>query len=372
VRIMRTPRSLDLLITGKCNLRCTYCSHFSSAGDTKEDLPTDAWLTFFEELNECAVLSVCLQGGEPLMRPDFVQLVEGIVRNRMRFSMLSNGTLITAELAAFLASTKRCNGVQLSIDGSTPGSHDVFRGEGSLSRAISGLRILLEHHVPVTVRVTIHKQNLADLENVMELLLRDVGLPSVSTNSAGYLGLCRRNSEIVQLTAEERREAMATLVRLAEKYKDRISATAGPLAEARIWSEMESARSAGLPSLPGGGKLTGCGGAVTKLAVTPDGAFVPCPQLPAIGLGKVNRDRLRDVWLHHPELHRFRHRSQISLDRFAFCRDCPYIRYCRGGCPATAYTMLGDSFHPSPDSCYRRFLEADGASSRKLALIAKA
>lgn len=370
MRIMRTPRSLDLLITGTCNLRCAYCSHFSSAGDTKEDLPTDAWLTFFEELGECAVLSVCLQGGEPLMRPDFIQLVESIVRNRMRFSILSNGTLITAELATFLVSTKRCDVVQLSIDGSTPGSHDVLRGEGSLSKAVAGLRALLKVRVPVTVRVTVHKQNLGDLENVMELLLHDVGLPSVSTNSASYLGLCRRNSESVQLTAEERREAMAILVRLAEKYKDRITATAGPLAEAKIWSEMERARRAGLPSLPGGGKLTGCGGALTKLAVTPDGAFVPCPQLPAMRLGKVNRDSLRDVWLHHPELHRFRRRSQISLDRFALCRDCPYIRYCRGGCPATAYTMLGDPFQPSPDSCYRRFLESDGASSRELALIA--
>ncbi len=86
-----------------CNLRCKYCSHFSGAGDVGRDLPAEEWLRFFEELNRCAVLNVTLQGGEPFCREDLEELIEGIVRNRMRFNILSNGTLITDEIAAFLA-----------------------------------------------------------------------------------------------------------------------------------------------------------------------------------------------------------------------------------------------------------------------------
>jgi MoaA/NifB/PqqE/SkfB family radical SAM enzyme len=37
--VMRTPKSMDLEITTRCNLRCEYCSHFSSAGDVGLDLP---------------------------------------------------------------------------------------------------------------------------------------------------------------------------------------------------------------------------------------------------------------------------------------------------------------------------------------------
>ena len=118
MKLMKTPKSVDLEITNRCNLRCRYCSHFSSAGDVEKDLSTEEWLQFFEELNRCAVMEVCLQGGEPFIREDFRELVEGIVRNRMRFSILSNGTLITDDMAAFLASTGRCNSVQVSIDGS--------------------------------------------------------------------------------------------------------------------------------------------------------------------------------------------------------------------------------------------------------------
>lgn len=356
-RLMNTPRSLDLLITGACNLRCTYCSHFSSKSDVGEDVGTEEWLTFFEELASCAVLSVCLQGGEPFMRKDFSTLVLGIVRNRMRFSVLSNGTLVTDELAAMIASSGRCDVVQLSIDGCTPGPHDAFRGSGSFEKATSGMRILLKYGVPLSVRVTVHKENVDYLEEIVEFLLEDVGLQGLTTNSADYLGLCRRNTNRVRLTREEQCTAMATLTKLERKYGNRISATAGPLAEARLWGEMEDALRLCAPALPGGGHLTGCGGAFTKLAVRADGTFIPCAQLPGMTLGRMNRDGLREVWQHHPELRRFRDRALIPLHRFSFCTDCRYINYCRGGCPAISDTMVGDPYHPSPGSCYRRFIE---------------
>ena len=364
MRLMKTPRSLDLLITGRCNLRCKYCSHFSSGGDVDNDLPTEEWLSFFEELNRCAVMDVCLQGGEPFCRPDLKELVQGIVRNRMRFSILSNGTLITDEMAGFLASTGRCNSVQVSIDGSTPIAHDAMRGEGNFHRALRGLKLLMKHGISATVRVTIHRKNVEDLDAIAKFLLEDIGLPSFSTNSASHLGLCRKSADQVQLTAEERSLAMETLQRLTRAYDGRISATAGPLAEARYWLQMEEARREGRKSMPGGGYLTGCGGPRTKLAVRSDGVMVPCGQIPDLELGRINRDDLRQVWTEHPILKRFRDRVDISLENFESCRGCAYIGYCTGNCPALSYTLVHDAWHPSPDACYRRFLEAGGKLPR--------
>ena len=148
-------------------------------------------------------------------------------------------------MAAFLASTKRCNYVQVSIDGSMPASHDVMRGKGSFAKALQGLVILRRHRVHVAVRVTIHRKNVRDLDGVAKLLLEDLGLSSFGTNSAGAMGLCRKNAEMVQLTTEDRMIAMETLLRLTKKYNGRINAMAGPLAEARGWLEMEEARNGG-------------------------------------------------------------------------------------------------------------------------------
>lgn len=357
---LRTPRSVDIAITGRCNLRCQYCSHFTSAGDSGPDLATGEWLAFFRELNACAVFDVTLQGGEPFLREDLGEIIAGIVQNKMRFSVLSNGTLITERMAALLASTGRCDGVQVSIDGSTPVTHDVFRGEGTFCRAISGVRQLQKYHVPVSVRVTVHRNNVRDLDEIAGLLLDEIGLPGFSTNAASFMGLCRQNSEMIQLTAEERSLAMESLLRLRRQYEGRISATAGPLAEGIAWLEMERARRLGDERMPARGFLTGCGGPMDKIAVRSDGIMVPCVQLSHIQLGRVNRDDLRTVWRNHPELHRFRERDRIPLSDFEYCRDCDYRDYCTGNCPALAYLILGDANQPSPDACLRRFLEAGG------------
>ena len=121
----------------------------------------------------------------------------------MRFSVLTNGTLVTDEISEFLVSTGRCNSVQVSIDGSIPMTHEVFRGKGTFAKALNGLKSLMKYNLPVTVRVTVHKYNIDDLEAVTKLLLEDIGIPSFSTNSASFMGLCRQNAEQVQMTAED-------------------------------------------------------------------------------------------------------------------------------------------------------------------------
>jgi SynChlorMet cassette radical SAM/SPASM protein ScmE len=331
-----------------------------------QDLPKEEWLNFFKELNNCAVLFVTLQGGETFCRGDFRELIEGIVRNRMRFNILSNGTLITDETAAFLASTRHCDGVQVSIDGSTPITHDVFRGKGNFFRAIRGIEFLQKHHLSVSVRVTIHRQNARELDAIAKLLLEDIGLPDFSTNAASHMGLCRQNAELVQLTAKERTLAMEALLSLSKKYDGRISATAGPLAEGRIWLMMEQADRAEEKATPGGGYLTGCGGPDRKIAVRADGIIVPCLYLSHMELGRINKDDLKDIWQNHPELKALRERRNIPLSDFGFCNGCEYIDYCTGNCPALAYEILGVVNHPSPDACLTRFLEGGGRLPDKI------
>ncbi len=360
MRVMKTPKTLDLSITNRCNLRCAYCSHFASAGESGNDLPKEEWLKFFEELNRCAVLEVTIEGGEAFIRKDIRELILGIIKNRMRFSILTNGTLITDDMAAFLAGTGRCNSVQVSIDGSTSDTHDAFRGHGNFERAVTGLKYLKKHHIPVTVRMTIHRQNVDDIEETSRFLLEDLKLPGFSTNAASHMGLCRSHKDDIQLTVDEHSMAMETLLKLNEKYNNRIEASAGPLSNAGNWMEMEQARKEKRENLRDCGYLRSCGGVFSKMAVRADGIMVPCPQVSHMELGRINRDDLGDVWQNSPLLARLRERRDIRLDDFEFCRGCDYIPYCRGSCPALAYTIVGEENHPSPDACLKRFLEAGG------------
>jgi SynChlorMet cassette radical SAM/SPASM protein ScmE len=360
LRVMSAPRSVDIDLTSRCNLKCLYCYYFDNPAVPYEDLPTDEWLTFFDELGSLGVMDVCLAGGEPFTRPDLKELLEGIVKNRMRFNLLSNGSLIDDDIAEFLAGTGRCNYVQVSIDGSSPDTHDACRGKGSFDKAVRGIRALQKHGVPVASRLTIHHFNVGKLDEITDFILNDLGLPGFGTNSAGYLGSCRKNAENVQLTVEDRQLAMSSLLRLEKEHPGRISAAAGPLAEARHWRRMERSRLRGDSAFPIGGHLTACGCPNQKIAVRSDGAIVPCNMLSHIALGRINIDSFQDVWLHSPAMKNMRLRHRIPLSDFEFCDGCPYMPYCTGNCPGLAFSITGKVDYPSPDSCLRKFLSEGG------------
>jgi len=359
-KVMRSPRVVDIDITSTCNLRCLYCFYFDNEVVKYHDLPAKEWLRFFEELGAASVMKVCIAGGEPFARKDLPCLVEGIVRNRMRFSILSNGSLITEEIAGFIEGTNRCDYIQISVDGSRAEVHEACRGKGSFDGAIRGIKILQRRGLPVTVRVTITRHNVGDLENIARMLLGDLGLPGFGTNAAGYLGSCRQNSSDVLLSTRDREIAMETLLRLSEKYSGRISALAGPLADARFWLRMEDARRRGLPPFESGGRLTGCGCPQDNIAVRADGVIIPCSMLPHMELGNINKDRFLDVWQKSSILNILRARDNISLNSFDYCKECSYTSYCTGNCPGLAYSLTGEVNSPSPDACLHRFLEDGG------------
>lgn len=362
--LMRTPRSLDLEITSRCNAACRYCYYLNNEDVVYANLPTERWLTFFKELGDGAVMRVCLQGGEPLLRKDFFTLVDGIVENRMRFSVLTNGSLLTPAVAERLRETGRCDEVQVSLDGSCAAVHESLRGVGTFAPALAAIRYLQAAGVPVTVRVTVHPGNIDDLSQVARLLLDELDLPAFSTNAASSLGSAGKYAAEVLMTARERLRAMRTLVELECLYPGRIQASAGPLAEWRMFHAMEQARRDHVP-IPGRGALVGCGCVFDKLAVRADGAYVPCVMLPTLTLGEIGRDPLPEVWQQAAVLQKLRARREIQLEDLDECRDCLWVKSCTGSCPGMALSLTGAVDRPCPQSCLRRFvaeLEREGES----------
>ena len=333
LKVMSTPKHVDIAVTGKCNLSCAYC-FYADEMTARKDLSTQQWLDFFKTLGEAGVMTVCLTGGEALSRADFFQLVDGVIANRMRYSILSNGTLITEKtLAQFEIGKRRqrLDSIQVSIDGSSEEVHNQSR-PNSFGRAIRGLKLLKEAGFPMTVRITINRYNYKDLENTARLLLEEIGLPGFSTNEAYPCGATNRYEEEIMLNPVQRREVMDTLTALNVKYNDRISATAGPLALARQECAIHEAQSKGETEFPGRGKLTACGGVFEKLAILHDGTIVPCHIISDLHLGNILTDDLTQVWRSQAQMQAMRQRRTISLDALEPCGTCVYKGYCTGGC----------------------------------------
>jgi len=348
------PVELDIAITARCNLGCRYC-YYADEMAAAQDMPAARWLAFFEELGRLAVQRLYLTGGEPLARPDLFALIDGIVANRMRYAVLSNGTLLTERTLAEFEQGKRrvrLDYIQISIDGSRAEIHDANR-PASFERALRALRLLVEAGFPAQARVTITRHNVDDLEAIAHLLLDDVGLPAFGCNEAFPCGQTERQGQPIVLTARQRRQAMETLVELDRRYPGRIHAAAGPLALARHFAAMEEALAAGETGMPGRGTLSACGCVWAKLAVQPDGALVPCHILGTPVLGIAGVDDLGSIWRDHPGLRALRERHTIALETLETCRGCRYQGFCTGGCPAGALFLTGDLNGRNPMDCYR-------------------
>lgn len=366
VQLSDRPGELDISLTGKCNLHCDYC-FYAHEMHNRPDLPKEAWLAFFAELGGLAVRSLTLSGGEAFVRPDLFELIDALIENRMRYGILTNGTLITEKTIAQLEAKKRrirMNSIQVSIDGSCAEIHDKSRGAGSFVRAIRGLRLLKEAGFPVTSRVTVNRFNIDDLDNIARLLLVDVGLQGFGTNDAMPMGAGCENQAGITLLPEQQIKTMEALVRLAAQYDGRISATAGPLAKWKMYGEMERAQKTGkMASRWQMGYLTACGCVFNKLAVHHDGMISPCNMLPELALGVINRDSISAVWKTHPTLKALKDRRQIAMNQVSGCEGCEWSPFCNGSCPGLAQAMTGDFNRANPHDCYKRFLAATGLTS---------
>lgn len=357
--IPRVPVSLDVSLTGKCNLRCQYC-FYADAMATLDDLPTDSWRAFFAEAGAAGVRRLTLSGGEVFTRSDLFILVDSVIKNGMRYSILTNGTLISeVTIAAFNVGKRRrrLNSIQVSIDGSSSAIHDLSRPPASFERALRGLRLLKANDLPVTARVTINHHNVHDLPNIAQLLLDDIGLRFFSTNSADLFGSARCRGRNVLLSPEEWRVAVRTTAELARNYPGRITAAAGPLSFAEDTARIESALASGAAGLPGRGTLSACGGVFSKMAILHNGAIVPCNMLPTMVMGKIGFSPLDDVWLNGKEINILRERYETPITSISGCSDCRYAGFCTGGCPAVVYGLYGRLDAVDPGNCYKKYRE---------------
>ncbi len=155
-------RYLELQITDRCNLRCRHC--YIGEG-SHQDLSRKQIEQVLDQFEEIQGLRLLLSGGEPLLHPHFWE-VNAILRDYpFRSVLLSNGTLISGEVARKL----RVHEVQISLDGMKEG-HESFRGDGTFEKAVRAVDHLHEANIRVSVATMIHRRNLSEFDSLASLL----------------------------------------------------------------------------------------------------------------------------------------------------------------------------------------------------------
>jgi uncharacterized protein len=152
-------RQVVLELTGKCNLRCSYCIYSEDYDDRRNFHENDMTEFIAKKAIDYANLhgdkkegvAITFYGGEPLIKLNLLKNCIKYAKNtikdkKLSFSMTSNLTLMTKEIAEYLADVDGLS-ITCSIDGPQEvhnSSRKDINGNGSFERAIRGLKYIVE------------------------------------------------------------------------------------------------------------------------------------------------------------------------------------------------------------------------------------
>jgi len=113
-----------------------------------------------------------LTGGEPTLHPELDLILQSYAKyNIHSLSIITNGQQEQGVIK--IIENKHCvDFVRVSIDGPNQAINDSIRGVGSFDKAIDSCIEYTKHGMRVGLGITIHDENMADLEEYFELALK--------------------------------------------------------------------------------------------------------------------------------------------------------------------------------------------------------
>lgn len=132
----------------RCNLQCPHCLDDKTV---LEAGPADR-ARVAEVIGAADVLGVDISGGEPLLLGDLADLSRLLNRRGCVVSVTTNGWHLRRRAAAL---AEHIDAVRVSLDGPAASVHDVWRGEGSFSRAVDGIRAAVTAGMRVQIQTVL-------------------------------------------------------------------------------------------------------------------------------------------------------------------------------------------------------------------------
>jgi len=322
---LKAPLTVNWTLNTSCNFACQHCY---SRTETEPDLPVELICAALEKVARWGVLAVNFGGGEPLLRPELVQISRAAAQSGLRVSLNTNGYLLDQQVAAQLADAG-VHKVGVSIDSHQSQIHDNFRGiPGSFNRAVAAVGYLQAAGIRTSLSTVICRINHGHAQELLAFA-RGLGVEQINFHNFKCSGLGYANRDDLDLSPVEwrvfYREALSlqhTADGPAISFDDPIIASLGLKSESSLV------------------KGSICG--KLSLAVKSNGDITPCGFIPTV-IGNVVNDNLAIIWNDSTVLHALRNKKATGK-----CGGCDHYAECLGGCSARALAMTGDINSPDP------------------------
>jgi pyrroloquinoline quinone biosynthesis protein E len=323
------PLALLAELTHRCPLRCPYCSNPLELSRASAELDTATWKRVLEEAAALGVLQVHFSGGEPLVRRDLAELVRHAANIGLYSNLITSGIRLDADRLAELVGAG-LEHVQLSIQDADAGFGDRIAGLAGAQEAkrrVAGL--VREAGLPLTVNAVVHRQNLARLDEIIDLAIV-LGADRLEVAHVQYYGWALRNRAAL-LPSREQLDAATAIVEAAR------ARLAGIMVIDYVVPDYYARRP----------KACMGGWGRRFLNVSPAGKVLPChaaETLNGLDFPSVLEASLSEIWYHSPAFERFRGTAWMPEP----CRSCERREIDWGGCRCQAFALTGDAARTDP------------------------
>jgi heme d1 biosynthesis protein len=153
----------------RCNLACKHCYSISADVDFPGELSTQQVFDVMNDLKGFRVPVLILSGGEPLLRPDILEISRHAKAMGFYVALSTNGTMIDESNINEIAEVGY-DYLGISIDGKRE-THDEFRQKkGAFDASLKGLRLCHEAGIKVGMRFSITQDNAQELPFLLNLM----------------------------------------------------------------------------------------------------------------------------------------------------------------------------------------------------------
>ncbi len=324
------PLAVLAELTHRCPLQCPYCSNPVELERASGELTTEEWKKVLTELAQIGVLQIHFSGGEPTARKDLVELVRHATVAGLYVNLITSAVLLTRDKLSALADAGLCH-VQISFQGSEATVADRVAGfHNAHSQKLNAARWVRELDLPLTVNAVMHRQNLHQLPDMIQMAV-DLGADRLEVANVQYYGWALKNRAALMPTVRQ----LGETGRIVEEARTRLK---GILAIDYVMPDYYALRPK--KCMGGWGRQF--------FNISPTGKILPCHAAETItGLefeSVRSNHSIAWIWQNSDAFNRYRGTGWMPEP----CQSCEFKEVDFGGCRCQAFALTGDAGNTDP------------------------
>ena len=336
-------------VTPLCNMNCRMCYVRMDREQQESIAPlrtAEEWLELGRTAKERGMTYLLLTGGEPFLRPDFRQIMQGLHRMGFVLSINSNGTMIDEKTVEWLKETPPIR-INITLYGASDETYGrLCRNPQGFTQVAKAIRLLKEAGILVKLNCSVTPYNVEDLEQIFAFAEKEELV--VQATSYMFPPLRRDASKVGwndRFSAEESaiQEAWINVYQngreayLKHMESEEMASLSGDIEEDCMPVDEETPGNG--DSEKKEGERIRCRAGKCSFWVTWDGRFLPCGMLPGENALNVFEAGFDAAW------------EQAKAEAAAIrlpvrCSTCSLKDKCRA-CAAMVYTESGN-YHDVP------------------------